>query len=72
MRTYLRTVLWILAVMELVLGLVAYLAYAGPHLVFHLGHLEVDERTLSVGLAVILALMVALPLSAPAGTRKLT
>jgi hypothetical protein len=129
MRTYVRTVLWILAVMELVLGLwltiipktfydrvptvnwtppysdhlfhdfggaslglgivltaaairldrfwtvialVAYLAYAGPHLVFHLGHLEGDERTLSIGLAVILALMVALPLSALAGTRTLT
>src|SRR5262245_13101698 len=117
MRTYVRVVLWILAVFELVLGvwltivpktfydhvptvnwtppysdhlfhdfggaslglgivltaaavrlerfwtviaLVAYLAYAGPHLVFHLGHLEGDERTLSIGLAVILALMVAL------------
>ncbi|WP_432892997.1 hypothetical protein ACQPYH_18875 [Kribbella sp. CA-245084] len=129
MKTYVRTVLWILAVMELVLGLwltigpktfydhvptvnwtppysdhlfhdfggaslglgivlaaaairldrfwtvialVAYLAYAGPHLVFHLGHLEGDERTLSIGLAVILALMVALPLTALAGTRKLT
>jgi hypothetical protein len=129
MKTYLRVVLWILAVFELVLGLwltivpktfydhvptvnwtppysdhlfhdfggaslglgivlaaaairldsfwtvialVAYLAYAGPHLVFHLGHLEGDERTLSIGLAVILALMVALPLTALAGTRKLT
>ena len=129
MKTYVRTVLWILAVFELVLGLwltivpktfydhvptvnwtppysdhlfhdfggaslglgivltaaairldrfwtvialVAYLAYAGPHLVFHLGHLEGDERTLSIGLAVILALMVALPLTALAGTRKLT
>ncbi|MEV4265283.1 DUF4345 family protein [Kribbella sp. NPDC049584] len=129
MRTYVRIVLWILAVMELLLGLwlmivpktfydqvptvnwtppysdhlfhdfggaslglgivltaaairldrfwtvialIAYLAYAGPHLIFHLGHLDGDERTLSIGLAVILALMVALPLSALAGTRKLT
>ena len=55
-----------------VIALVAYLAYAGPHLVFHLGHLEGDERTLSIGLAVILALMVVLPLTALAGTRKLT
>ncbi|MFC6156978.1 hypothetical protein [Kribbella jiaozuonensis] len=129
MRTYVRTVLWILAVMELVLGLwltivpktfydhvptvnwtppysdhlfhdfggaslglgivltaaavrldrfwtvialVAYLAYAGPHLVFHLGHLEGDEHALSIGLAVILTLMVVLPITALAGTRKLT
>ncbi|MFD3402367.1 hypothetical protein ACFWUU_16905 [Kribbella sp. NPDC058693] len=129
MRTYVRTVLWILAVMELVLGLwltivpktfydhvptvnwtppysdhlfhdfggaslglgivltaaairldrfwtvialVAYLAYAGPHLVFHLGHLEGDEHALSIGLAVILTLMAVLPITALAGTRKLT
>jgi FtsH-binding integral membrane protein len=129
MRTYVRSVVWVLAVFELVLGfwltfapktfydhvptvnwtppysdhlfhdfggaslglgivlaaaairldrfwtvivLVAYLAYAGPHLVFHLGHLEGDERGLSIALAVILALMVVLPLTALAGTRKLT
>jgi hypothetical protein len=129
MKTYVRTVLWILAVIEVVLGLwltivpktfydhvptvnwtppysdhlfhdfggaslglgivltaaairldrvwtvialLAYLAYAGPHLAFHLSHVEGDERGLSIALAVILALMVVLPLTALAGTRKLT
>jgi len=55
-----------------VVALIAYLAYAGPHLVFHLGHLEGDEPVLSIGLAVILALMVVLPLTALAGTRRMT
>lgn len=55
-----------------VIALLAYLAYAGPHLVFHLGHLEGDERGLSIALAVILTLTVVLPLTALAGTRKLT
>lgn len=55
-----------------VIALLAYLAYAGPHLVFHLGHLEGDERGLSIALAVILTLTVVLPLTALGGTRKLT
>ncbi|HZX04881.1 hypothetical protein [Kribbella sp.] len=54
------------------IALLAYLAYAGPHLFFHLGHLEGGQALLSTGLAVILALMVVLPLIALAGVRKLT
>ncbi|MFF0268511.1 hypothetical protein [Kribbella sp. NPDC004536] len=53
-------------------ALIAYLAYAGPHLFFHLGHLDGDSVALSTGLAVILALMVLVPLSALVGVRKLT
>ena len=53
-------------------ALIAYLAYAGPHLVFHLGHLDGGSAALSTGLAVILTLMVLVPLSALAGVRKLT
>jgi hypothetical protein len=53
-------------------ALVAYLAYAGPHLVFHLGHLEGDEAGLSIALAVVLALSALVPLSALAGIRKVT
>jgi hypothetical protein len=53
-------------------ALVAYLAYAGPHLFFHLGHLEGDEPGLSIGLAVVLALSALVPLSAVAGIRKVT
>ncbi|GAA1601097.1 hypothetical protein [Kribbella karoonensis] len=53
-------------------ALIAYLVYAGPHLAFHLGHLENGQGLLSTGLAVILALMVVLPLVALAGVRKLT
>ncbi|HEY3561457.1 MAG TPA: hypothetical protein VGL05_28525 [Kribbella sp.] len=55
-----------------VVALIAFLAYAGPHLFFHLGHLEGGEALLSTGLAVILALLVLLPLTALAGVRKLT
>jgi hypothetical protein len=55
-----------------VVALIAYLAYAAPHLLFHLGHLEGDERVLSIGLAAILGLMVVLPLTALVGTRKMT
>lgn len=55
-----------------VIALVAFLAYAGPHFFFHLGHLEGDEALLSIGLAVVLALLVVLPLTALAGVRKLT
>ncbi|WP_328999279.1 DUF4345 family protein [Kribbella sp. NBC_00709] len=55
-----------------VIALLAYLAYAGPHLLFHLGHLEGEQRGLSIALAAILSLMVLLPLTALAGVRKLT
>ncbi|HET6743444.1 MAG TPA: hypothetical protein VFH76_31105 [Kribbella sp.] len=55
-----------------VIALVAFLAYAGPHFFFHLGHLESDETLLSTGLAVVLGLLVVLPLTALAGVRKLT
>ncbi|GAA1126468.1 hypothetical protein GCM10009630_25360 [Kribbella jejuensis] len=54
-----------------VVALIAYLAYAGPHLFFHLGHLDGGSVVLSTGLAVILALMVLIPLSALAGARRL-
>jgi hypothetical protein len=53
-------------------ALLAYLAYAAPHLVFHLGHLEGDEPGWSIALAVALALSVLVPVSALAGVRKLT
>ncbi|NIK60039.1 hypothetical protein [Kribbella shirazensis] len=55
-----------------VVSLIAYLAYAGPHLFFHLGHLEGDEPVLSAGLAVVLGLMVVLPLTALAAARRMT
>jgi hypothetical protein len=55
-----------------VIALVAFLAYAGPHFFFHLGHLESNEALLSTGLAIVLALLVVLPLTALAGVRKLT
>ncbi|HWD79173.1 MAG TPA: hypothetical protein VG497_09825 [Kribbella sp.] len=57
------------------IALTAYLAYAGPHLFFHLGHLDGDNPALSTGLAVVLALMVLVPLTALtalAGVRKVT
>lgn len=53
-------------------SLVAYLAYAVPHLVFHLGHLEGNEPGLSIALAVVLALSVLVPAIALAGVRKVT
>jgi hypothetical protein len=55
-----------------VVALVAYLAYAVPHLVFHLGHLEGEEPGWSIALAVVLALSALIPVSALAGARKLT
>jgi hypothetical protein len=54
-----------------VVALLAYLAYAAPHLVFHLMHLESAEPALSFGLVAILALSVIFPLSALAGARRL-
>ena len=53
-------------------ALVAYLAYAVPHLVFHLGHLEGEEPGWSIALAVALALSALFPASALFAARKLT
>ncbi len=53
-------------------ALCAYLAYAAPHLVFHLGHLEGNEPGLSIALVVALALSALIPASALAGVRTLT
>ena len=55
-----------------VVALLAYLAYAAPHLVFHLGHLEGNEPGWSTALAVVLALSVLIPASALVAARKLT
>jgi hypothetical protein len=51
-------------------ALVAYLVYAVPHLVFHLGHLEGDSPGWSLALAAVLLLSVLLPASALAAARK--
>ncbi|GAA1574709.1 hypothetical protein GCM10009804_34410 [Kribbella hippodromi] len=53
-------------------ALIAFLAYAGPHLFFHLGHLESDQKGWSIALAIVLTLMVLVPLTALAGVRRLT
>ena len=53
-------------------ALLAYLAYAVPHLVFHLGHLEGAEPGWSIALAVALALSALVPASALFAARKLT
>ena len=55
-----------------VVALLAYLAFAVPHLFFHLGHLEGDSPGWSVVLAVVTALSVLVPASALAAARKLT
>lgn len=54
------------------LALAAYLAFSIPHTVFHLGHLEPDHLGWSIVLAVFVGLMVVLPLTALAGTRRMT
>ncbi|GAA3123345.1 hypothetical protein JOF29_008577 [Kribbella aluminosa] len=53
-------------------ALLAYLAFALPHLIFHLGHLDGHEPGWSVVLGVGVGLMVLVPLTALAGVRKLT
>ncbi|MFD7157312.1 hypothetical protein ACFV9C_22125 [Kribbella sp. NPDC059898] len=58
---------WLVAV-----ALLAYLAFAVPHLAFHLGHLNGDEPGWSVVLGVGVGLMALVPLSALAGVRKVT
>jgi hypothetical protein len=55
-----------------VVALLAYLAYAVPHLVFHLGHLEGGEPGWSAALVVVLALSAAVPLSALIAARRMT
>jgi len=55
-----------------VVALLAYLAFAVPHLFFHLGHLEGDSPGWSAVLAVVTALSVLVPASALAAARKLT
>ena len=54
-----------------VVALLAYLAYAVPHLFFHLGHLETDQPGWSVALAVALALSALIPASALVAARRL-
>jgi hypothetical protein len=53
-------------------ALLAFLAFALPHLVFHLGHLESGEPGWSTVLAIVLALSVLVPASALPGAWKLT
>jgi hypothetical protein len=53
-------------------ALCAYLAFAAPHLVFHLGHLEGDSRGWSTALAVVLTLTTLVPAAALPAAWKLT
>ena len=53
-------------------ALLAYLAYAVPHLFFHLGHLEGNEPGWSIALAVVLALSALIPASAVVAARTMT
>jgi len=53
-------------------ALLAYLAYAAPHLVFHLGHPDGDEPGLSIALTVVMALSVLVPASALTAVRRVT
>ena len=53
-------------------ALLAYLAFAVPHLVFHLGHLEGDSPGWSIVLAVVTALSVLVPASALIAARRMT
>lgn len=55
-----------------VVALLAYLAFAVPHLVFHLGHLEGDSPGWSIVVAVILVLSVLVPASALLAARRMT
>jgi hypothetical protein len=54
-----------------VVALLAYLAFAVPHLIFHLGHLEGDSPGWSVVLAAVTTLSVLVPASALAATRRM-
>jgi hypothetical protein len=55
-----------------VVALLAYLAFAVPHLFFHLGHLEGGSPGWSAVLAVITTLSVLVPASALAAAGKMT
>ncbi|GAB2641754.1 hypothetical protein [Kribbella swartbergensis] len=55
-----------------VVALSAYLAFAVPHLYFHLGHLEGDSPGWSAVVAVVTTLSVLVPASALVAARKLT
>jgi hypothetical protein len=52
-------------------ALVAYAAFALPHMIFHLGHLRADEVGWSVVLGLTVSLMFVLPMSALPGVRSL-
>ena len=54
------------------IALLAYLAYAVPHLVFHLGHVDGEEPGWSIALVVALVLSALIPASALVAARKLT
>jgi hypothetical protein len=54
-----------------VVALLGYLAFAVPHLIFHLGHLEGDSPGWSVVLAAVTTLSVLIPASALAATRRM-
>ncbi len=55
-----------------VVALLAYLAFAVTHLVFHLGHLEGDSPGWSVVLAAVTTLSVLVPASALVAARRMT
>ena len=55
-----------------VVALLAYLAFAVPHLFFHLGHLEGDSPGWSTVLAAVTTLSVLVPASALVAARKMT
>ena len=55
-----------------VVALLAYLAFAVPHLFFHLGHLEGDSPGWSAVLAAVTTLSVLVPASALIAARRMT
>jgi hypothetical protein len=55
-----------------VVALLAYLAFAVPHLFFHLGHLEGDSPGWSVVLVAVTTLSVLIPASALVAARRMT
>ncbi|MFF0341334.1 hypothetical protein [Kribbella sp. NPDC004875] len=52
-------------------ALIAYAAFALPHMIFHLGHLHADEAGWSIVLGLAVTLMFVLPVSALPGARRL-
>lgn len=55
-----------------VVALLAYLAFAVPHLFFHLGHLEGDSPGWSAVLTAVTTLSVLVPSSALVAARRMT